>query len=268
MKIAFFLLLHGFLILHLFGCGNDSRQMHIIAHRGESFLAPENTVASAKLAWEQGADGVEVDVYLSKDDRIVVLHDSSTKRTTGTDLSVRETPSEELRKLDAGSFKSADFTGEKIPFLEEIIETVPPGGLLFVEIKCGEEILPILQPVIESSQKKSQIVIIGFDLQVMAAAKKRISDVPVYWLVGTDKDPQSQQWIPHNTELIGKVREHGLDGLNLHYAGITDDFARQVQEAGLKLYSWTVNDMDEAVRLRNLGVDGITTDRPGWLRKK
>ena len=82
-------------------------------------------LASVRRAWEKGADAAEVDVYLTKDNRIVVIHDDSTKRTTGVDLKVRETTSEELRKLDAGGWKGEEFAGEKIPFLEEVLATVP-----------------------------------------------------------------------------------------------------------------------------------------------
>src|SRR5690349_6499814 len=119
----------------------------IVAHRGASFDAPENTVASAKLGWEQKADAVEIDIYLSKDGRIVVLHDADTKRTAGSVGKVVESTAEHLRTLDAGSWKGADWKGEKIPFLEEIIATVPEGGRLFIEIKCGPEILPELERV-------------------------------------------------------------------------------------------------------------------------
>ena len=255
-------------IWNVSGCISDRCQTRIIAHRGASYDAPENTATAANLAWRQGADAVECDVYLSRDGRIMVLHDGSTRRTTGADLPVRETPSDKLRKLDAGSWKAPEFAGEKIPYLEELIETIPPRGLLFVEIKCGQEFLPELQRIFQASNKESQIVIIGFDLNTMAAAKEQMPKIPVYWLVGTQKDPQTQQPIPHSAELIQKAREHGLDGLNLHFAGITREFAESLRAAGLGFYAWTVNDPVEAVRLNKLGIEGITTDRPGWLRQQ
>ncbi|HYQ57495.1 MAG TPA: glycerophosphodiester phosphodiesterase family protein, partial [Draconibacterium sp.] len=120
-------------------------QNRFIAHRGASFLAPENTVASAKLAWELGADAVEVDVHLSKDNRVMVIHDKDTKRTCSgkTNLTIAKTPSILLRDLDAGSPKGEEFKGEKIPYLSEIIETIPEGKTLVVEIKAGgDDIIP------------------------------------------------------------------------------------------------------------------------------
>ena len=238
--------------------------VEIIAHRGASHLAPENTMASVMLGWKKGAD-VEVDVYLSSDNRIVAIHDSTTKRTAGTELKVAETTASELRKLDVGSFKSEDFAGEKIPFLSDIIETIPPERKLYVEIKCGKEILPFLHRLIVDSGKMSQIVIIGFDLETVTASKKLIN-VPTYWLKGTAKDKETKAWIPHDPELIRIAQENGLDGVDVHYAGVTKEFVDAATDSGQKLYVWTVDDPEEAARLVKLGVAGITTNRPGWLR--
>jgi len=102
-------------------------KVEIVAHRGASFDAPENTVAAIKLAWEQKADASEFDVYLSKDGKIVVIHDATTKRTAGDDMKVALTNLDELRKLDVGKWKNAKFAGEKIPTLEEMLATVPSG---------------------------------------------------------------------------------------------------------------------------------------------
>ncbi len=261
---------------HLAGCGlfcllvfcgagcRDS--VEIIAHRGASYLAPENTLAAVKLGWEKQAD-VEVDVYLSKDNRIVVIHDATTKRTGGVELKVAETDAHELRQLDVGCFKAPEFAGERIPFLEDVIATIPPTQKLYIEIKCKKEILPVLRPMVVESGKMSQVVIIGFDLETVAASKRMI-DVPTYWLKGTDKVKETEEWIPHDPQLAQIAKDNGLDGIDVHYAGVTKEFARAVKATGQKLYVWTVDDPDEARRLVKLGVDGITTNRPAWLREQ
>ena len=241
--------------------------VEIIAHRGASYLAPENTMASVMLGWEKKAD-VEVDIHMSKDNRIVVIHDSSTKRTSGVDLEVSETMSQHLRQLDVGSFKSEKFAGEPIPFLEDVIKTIPDGRKLYVEIKSGLETLPFLERVILDSGKEEQIVIIGFDFDTVTAAKRMMPDIPAYWLKGTEKNKQTDEWIPHAPKLVQQVKLAGLDGLDVHYAGVNKNFADAVKAAGLKLYVWTVDEMQEAARLKELGVDGITTNRPGWLREQ
>ena len=249
------------------GCASE-QGVEIVAHRGASYLAPENTKASAELAWEKDTDGVEIDVYLSKDQRIVVRHDKTTKRTSGVDLKVAEATSEELRQLDVGSWKDTKYTGEKVPFIEEIIETIPPGKRLFVEIKCGPEIVPILKNTLMESGKMGQFVIIAFNLEVATQAKKALPEVPVYWLVSTKKDKETKQKLPHDPKWLQIAQDRGLDGLDVHYAGVTPEFMQAVKESGQKLYVWTVDDPVEAKRLVDLGVAGITTNRPGWLREQ
>ena len=260
------IIIPGLFCLLIIGMSGCTRSVEIIAHRGASYLAPENTVASVILGWEKGAD-VEVDVYLTKDNKIVAIHDKNTKRTAVTDVNVAETTSEELRKLDVGSFKSEEYAGEQIPFLADIVETIPPGQKLFVEIKCGQEILPHLSELLTASGKMFRIVIIGFDLETVTMSKEMI-DVPTYWLKGTEKIKETEQWIPHDPQLAQTVKDKGLDGLDVHYAGVTKEFADAVKAAGLKLYVWTVDDPVEAVQLVELGVDGITTNRPEWLREQ
>ncbi len=236
------------------------RRVKVIAHRGASHLAPENTLASINLAWEHGADIVEVDVHLTKDRRIVAMHDPTTERTAGTDLEIATTHSRRLRRLDVGSHKHEDFAGETIPFLEEVLDTIPPDRHLFIEIKCGPEILPVLDEVLTQSGKRSQVALIGFDIETLKAAKEILPDVPAHWLC--DK----KAWWPPGS-LAKKAKAHGLDGVNVHWSAVTWRLARAVRRARLRLYAWTVDTGDDASRLHALGVDGITTNRPGWLRK-
>ena len=260
------LVVFGLLCSFIAGVTGCSQSVEIIAHRGASHLAPENTLASVMLGWEKQAD-VEIDVHLSKDNRIVVIHDASTKNIAEIDLKVEETTSLELRKLDYGSHKGQEFAGEQIPFLADVLKTIPPDRKLYIEIKCGKEILPLLKRRILESGKVSQIVVIGFDIETVTSSKNLI-DVPTYWLKGTEKTEETEKWIPHDPNLVGMAKNRGLDGLNVHYAGVTREFVDTVKAAGQKLYVWTVDDPEEAKRLVRLGVSGITTNRPGWLREQ
>ena len=256
-------------LLAVGGCaGVGERGVEIIAHRGASYLAPENTVAAAEVAWEVGADAVEVDVYLSADGRMVVIHDRNTKRTSGVDLAVAKTDAAVLRSLDVGRFKGEEFAGEKIPFLREILATVPPGKRLFVEIECGPEIVEPLREAIEASGRQEQVVIICFDLEVAAEAKRAMPGREVYWLVGARKDPETGEALEHDAGNVRIAAERGLDGLDVHFAGVTEGFMEAVRGAGQRLYVWTVDDAQEARRLAALGVAGITTNRPGWMREQ
>ena len=232
-------------------------QVEIIAHRGASYLAPENTVAASRLAWELGSDAVECDIYLSKDNKIMSIHDANTLRTTGRDYTVKDTDSDILRTLDAGAFKGKEFTGEKIPFLEEIIQVVPEGKELVVELKCGPEVLPYLKKVIKKHGKNKRFVFIAFNLNTITETKKAFPRNPCYWLC-SNKDLLEQNF--------PEVKKAGLEGVSLMYRIIDNDVMNIASDLGLEVFTWTVNDTAEAKRLISLGVKGITTDRPGWLR--
>ncbi|MEA3213329.1 MAG: glycerophosphoryl diester phosphodiesterase [Chthoniobacter sp.] len=237
----------------------------IVAHRGASQDAPENTVASFKLAWGQKADAGELDIHLTKDGRIVVIHDKTTKRTAGVDRNVVEQTLAEVRALDAGSWKGAQWKGEKIPTLAEALATVPEGKQMFIEIKGGDaEVLPELGRVLKDWNSK-QLVIIGSKYATMKEAKERFPELTVYWIESPKKE--SQGLLPPIDGLIARAKAAKLDGLDVDYRfAIDQTFVSHVKEAGLKLYVWTVNDAAVARKLAALGIDGITTNRPGWLR--
>ena len=252
------------------GCGRQAREtplatvgsIEIVAHRGASFLAPENTLAAARLAWARGSDAVEVDVHLSRDKRIVAIHDGSTARTGGKSFQIARTDSRLLRRLDVGGYKGREFIGERIPFLDEILDALPETRRLFVEIKCGPEIIPILDPLLTISGKRSQIVVIGFGLETMRACKETMPDVPVYWLCG------SSWFRPYREDVIAKTLACGLDGLDVHHSGLTPAFVHNARAAGLDLYVWTIDDVGQASILSDWGVDGITTNRPAHLLQR
>jgi len=237
-----------------------SRAPLVVAHRGASHDAPENTLAAFRRAIEQEADALETDLRLTKDGRIVLLHDAGTKRIAGgLDHKVAETSSDVLRSLAAG--------GEKIPFLEELLDLAPPERGLFLEIKCKEEILPAMEAALRKGGRLRQATLIGFDLEVMAAAKARFPELPVCWIRGTVKDPVTKKPVPHRTEWIAAAKEKKLDGIDVGHEGLTPEFAGAVKASGLALHVWTVDDPAEARRVAALGVDSITTNRPALIRQ-
>ena len=237
--------------------------MEIIAHRGASHDAPENTIAAFQLAWEHGADAVELDIRLAKDGRIVAFHDLTTKRIAGVDRRVDAQTYGELQALTR-RFPQ----GAHIPSIEEALATVPAGRRLFIEIKCGPEVLPGLERALDASGKlPQQIVIIGFDIETMKRARACIPAVEVCWV--TSPKTWSFGRVPSVGGLIAVAQSAQLDGLDID-ARFTIDatFVSRVKKAGLKLYVWTVNDAKTARKLAALGVDGITTNRPRWLRER
>ena len=261
----------GFLLLAAFGMLASLSAMEIIGHRGASFDAPENTAAAFKVAYEQQSDAAELDIYLTRDGKIVVIHDGTTKRTGGLDRKVADQTLEELRQLNVGQWEQWAGKGfhEKPPTLAEALALVPPGKRLFIEIKCQSEILPPLaQAFSESKLTAGQTPIITFHYDVARDAKKAFPDREVYWLYGWAKDKQTGEF-PKIDDLIEKAKAAGLDGLDLHWQFPIDRaFVKQVHAAGLKLYTWTVDDPAVAQAEAVAGVDGITTNRPGWLREQ
>jgi glycerophosphoryl diester phosphodiesterase len=238
----------------------------IVAHRGASHAAPENTLAAFRLAWEEKADAIELDTYLTTDGRIAVIHDGTTKRTATLDKKVSEQTLAELQSLDAGTWKNAKWAGEKIPSLEQVLAAQPEGKRIYIEIKCGPEILPELTRVIRASQCKSaQLVIIGFGYETMKAAKAAHPELEVLWITTPKKDSGGLQ--PPVEELIEKARAAGVDGLDLdfHFA-IDAAFVSKVHTAKLKLGVWTVDAPETAKALKAAGVDAITTNKPALIR--
>lgn len=251
------------LSLGSFAIAAEPLPVEIVAHRGASGEAPENTVAALKLAWEQGADGAEFDIYLSQDGQIVACHDKDTKRTAGVSKIIAETSLAELRKLDVGTWKNAKYAGERIPTLEEMLATIPAEKKVYIEVKCGPEIVPVLNRVLQATDlKPTQTPVICFNAEVVAAVKKLRPDLPAYWLVSLKDETTADG-------LLAKVREIDADGLDLSANSKLDqEFAAKIRKAGLRLDVWTVNDPAVARRMVQIGVQGITTDRPGWLREQ
>jgi glycerophosphoryl diester phosphodiesterase len=254
-------------LLVLCFCAPSLEAAEIIAHRGASHDAPENTLAAMRLAWEQKADAVEMDLWLSKDGRIVVLHDRDTKRVGGSGIPVVEQTWAEIERVDVGAWKDPRFKAERIPTLDSILSTIPRGRRAFLEIKCGAEILPELSRVIASSGRKpAELAIISFDFETLRKSKEEFPGIEHHYLQGYKKDAGTGEF-PQLAPLILKAKSAGFDGLDLQSDWPIDEpFVAQVKASGLKLFVWTVNDPQAARRLTGAGVHGITTDRPGWLR--
>ena len=165
--------------------------VEIVAHRGASADAPENTRAAIALAWQQNADAAEIDIQLSGDGEIVVIHDANTRRTTGVDGAVMRLTLAELQKLDAGQWKGRQFAGETIPTLDEILAMIPAGKRLFIELKSAGHPFAqdgILRPLQTSLARggiaAAQLVLIGFDYDLMRSAKQVFPDIAALWLRG------------------------------------------------------------------------------------
>jgi glycerophosphoryl diester phosphodiesterase len=235
----------------------------LIAHRGASDEAPENTLAAARLAWEQHADGIELDLHLTADGELVVMHDPDVLRTTGQPGAVAQLSLAQIRRLDAGSWKDPRFAGERVPTLAEMLGVTPKPKLLYVELKDGTELIPTLAAMAESAVwTLPAIAFIAFDAAVLRAVKQRLPQFPAYLLAETSGAPSLAQ-------LIAECRRSGFQGLNLEHSwALTPVDLEAVRSAGLELHAWGVDDLERARRWIRWGAASLTTDRPGWLRQQ
>lgn len=254
-------------------CGHgDSQRLAlppIVAHRGASSRAPENTLAAFELAWELGADRIEGDFFITRDGVIVAHHDPTTERTAGVDRPIESQTLAELAAHDVGSWKDAAWAGERIPTLEAILRTVPEGKAILIELKSDARIVTPLMEVIDRSQLAlDQLTVISFDADTIAAVKAANPAVKALWV--SDFEQRGDGWHPMTEELIATARRIGADGVDVRAkpAAVNAGMVDAVHAAGLEFHVWTVNDPALFRRMANLGVDSITTDRPGWMREQ
>jgi glycerophosphoryl diester phosphodiesterase len=243
----------------------------IVAHRGASYDAPENTLAAFKLAWKRGADGIEGDFFLSQDGHLVCIHDADTKRLSGQKLVVNDTPLATLRKLDVGSWKDKKFAGERIPTIAEVFATIPAGKKIFIELKEGAHIVaPLKRAIAKSGLKEDQMVIISFKADAIAECKRQLPQIRAHWLHSYKKDKTSGKYNNDFEQIVRTLKETKADGLGTQgrQEVVTGPFLDALRQAGMQEFSvWTINEAAEANYFRALNAVAITTDRPGYLRK-
>lgn len=237
----------------------------IVAHRGASRDAPENTIPAFQLAWEQGADAIEGDFHLSKDGEIVCFHDADTERVAGTQLVVRQSTLAELKKLDVGASHGAAFKGTRIPTIAEVFATIPQGKKIFIEVKCGAEIIPtLLNEIDQSGLTQEQIVVISFNKQVIQQLKIKAPQYKASWLCSFNKQ-ETGEITPSLATVLKTLRQIQADGLSSNTA-VPASVIEAVSQQGYEWHVWTINDLNTASRMQALGVLSITTDVPGTMR--
>jgi glycerophosphoryl diester phosphodiesterase len=243
----------------------------IIAHRGASFDAPENTLSAFRLAWVQGADGIEGDFMLTADGQIVCFHDLDTQRLAGEKHIIKESTLAELRSLDVGRWKGDKWRGEQIAPFEEVLTVIPSGKKFVVELKDGPEIVEPLAAVLAMSAIASDdLLIISLVDETIAECRRQLPHVQWHWLSGYKRD-NNNQWRPTADEVIATIERVGAAGfgslaLPEHFDA---DFVGKLRAAGIdEFHVWTVDDPEVARFYAQLGAWGITTNRPDFIRKE
>ncbi len=230
--------------------------MLVIGHRGYPAKYPENTLLSFREAIRAGADGVELDVWLTRDGEVVIIHDPDTRRVAGVDLKVKDSTLEELRRLDLGM-------GQHIPLLSEVFDVVPPGKLVFVEIKDVEAAGKAYWVVVEKNRLEDT-VFISFHPEALEKIRMLSSDAKLGLNIGSLETAQKAPVIHEKLRLYSinpPIQGMSLLGLERYkgYLGL-------IHRLGAKAFVWTVNRPEEIEGIIDL-IDGVITNDPMLLKK-
>ena len=236
----------------------------LIAHRGESVDAPENTLPAYRIAVERGF-GFECDVYLSKDGRVFTFHDRDLKRTTGgmNTNKCSDVTWAELESVDVGNWgkwKDSRFKGTRPALLEEVLELARDGRQIYVEVKTGPEIVPAIKEIFAAQTKATpqNTLFITFNEESCKALKAQMPEYKVMWLVS----PKMATPFATAAGIIAKLKELGVDGVDCQYKSdiVTARFVQAIREAGFEFHVWTVDDLADTIEAFHRGVQTVTTN--------
>jgi len=241
----------------LAGCARQAPgDPRITAHRGASGLAPENTLSAMVRAFEEGAGRAELDVQLTADGVLVLMHDGTLVRTAGAEEQVCELTLAQLQELEAGAWFDDEFAGEPIPTLEQVIRWARGRLVLNVEVKVSRPSPEIAARVVElivSERADSFCFITSFDRGTVEEVKRLAPGLRTGLIFGSDypADVLSASW-----EIV-----------SAHHGIVDSTFVARAHRAGKEVHVWTVNDPGRMRDLLRLGVDSIITNRPDILRQ-
>ncbi|HEV8367893.1 MAG TPA: glycerophosphodiester phosphodiesterase family protein [Pyrinomonadaceae bacterium] len=247
----------------------------IIGHRGASAIAPENTIAAFRLALAAGADGVEFDVRLTRDGIPVVIHDDNLKRTGSLPQTVASLSLAELKQVDVGSWfnrtqkrSTSDFSGEKIPTLEEVFELFEStDAVLYLEMKSDaiqrDQLAAVCCESLRERSFKVRVIVECFDLTGLEAVKRIDPEIKTAALFDF---PQLPSWLVHSgRRMIQQALAAGADEIALHQRLASQQVVETAKAAGLKVVVWTVDDKVWVKRAQSCGIDALITNDPGLM---
>lgn len=241
---------------------NDLTTPVVIAHRGDKLHGPENTLAAFRLAAENGAAAIEFDAKLTRDGEVIILHDQTVDRTTDGSGKYQQLTFAQLRQLDAGSWFSAQFAGEKLPTLEEVFEDVGRRVHMNIELTNyttpGDALVPRVVELIKRHALQHQVLFSSFYAHNLRHARRLLPEVPCGLLAWSG-------WMGFPARSWGW--RSGYAALHPHLADTDGGLVERLHAAGRRLNVWTVNSEAEMGFMIRLGVDGIITDDPQLARR-
>jgi glycerophosphoryl diester phosphodiesterase len=233
------------------------------AHRGASHEAPENTLAAFLLAAELGADGIELDVQLSKDGELVVIHNFALESTTDGQGPVQGKTLAELKELDAGAWFDPVFAGQRLPTLQEVLDTVGQRLLLNIELKTpslrNDSLAAATVRLLEDNHFQDRVVVSSFNPLVLQRVRRLNPWIPLGLLYAPDVPIILRRaWFRH---LLRPAALHP------HHSMVDDRYVRWARKRGYRIHTWTVDDPGQMWQLMRQGVDIIITNRPDLLKQ-
>lgn len=230
----------------------------VLAHRGASFDAPENTLAAFRLARQLGADGVELDTMLSRDGVPVVIHDETLDKTTDGYGRVKDHDLRALKRLDAGSHYDFQFKGETIPTLDEAFEEIGPDLVVNIELKAmalrSDGIELAVLNVIRRHNAAERVIVSSFNPFALRRFRALAPHIPIGYLYAADQPFYLRYgWFMFGYPHEARHPQHTL---------IDTHFMAWAKANHYRVHTWTVDDPDRVKTLRDLGVDAIITNRP------
>ncbi len=231
------------------------RPLFIWAHRGASAEAPENTLAAFRLAEEAGADGIEMDVHLTRDGHPVIIHDDTVDRTTDGRGRVQWLSLRQVRRLDAGSWFAPEFAGEKVPILEEVLAWAKGRLRLNLEIKASAAGRAVLERLRDFPD--CQVVISSFDHSLLEELRRKAAELPLAFLI------DSRHW----RRGLKRASACAAESINPRFSLVSQPLVASSHRLGLAVYPWTVDDGQVLRRLRRAGIDGIFSNCPAQARQ-
>ena len=227
--------------------------MRVIAHRGASGYAPENTAAAFAKAIAMGADAIETDVRLSADGELVLIHDATVTRTTDGRGPVADHTLAELRALDAGRWFSDAFAGERVPTLAELIEDVAPRIPVGLEIKDRAATGPTIA-AIRAAGIEDRVEVTSFLWPAVVEAKRLAARLPIGFLT-----PEFDE------DIIRRCARRGLAQVCPHVDTLTEELASAAHAADLMVRAYGISRREQVDRLFAAGADGATVNWPDWI---
>ncbi|MGY8978489.1 MAG: glycerophosphodiester phosphodiesterase [Cytophagales bacterium] len=252
----------------------QQKDFKIIAHKGASGIAPENTLASFQAALDIGVDIIELDVRQTKDEEIIVFHDQFLDRTTNGMGNVHEYTLEQLKQLDAGSWFSSKFSDQKIPTLKEVLDLVDGRCQVLIEIKHMDH--PHYHDFSDKLVDVIRLEENGFDWVLLQSYEdKYLEEAQIYddriqinkMLIGEDSTPLLAFYIETKLKLGHGDSKGNLKTLNPEFKTLSPRRIFRMHSRGFKVFTYSVNTREDMIKMLNMGVDGIITDFPSELVK-